>query len=180
MYNQILLGPYCLCSTLLLGCKKCAAKVICSFSARCLWRAESCWIHFSCWYCDDFLFLLLYVFPSRQKWSWGGNLAPDTLFIQSHTLQRKVWTVHYTRLNLCRCIQQLHSNTPSSSLSSPPQIIWEQRSLQRLWSVYSSQWTGDEGTGQCVPSQGKVKFPLWSFELDEVGVLHSLKPLFCF
>lgn len=120
MYNQILLGPYCLCSTLLLGCKKCAAKVICSFSARCLWRAESCWIHFSCWYCDDFLFLLLYVFPSRQKWSWGGNLAPDTLFIQSHTLQRKVWTVHYTRLNLCRCIQQLHSNTPSSSLSSPP------------------------------------------------------------
>lgn len=120
MYNQILLGPYCLCSTLLLGCKKCAAKVICSFSARCLWRAESCRIHFSCWYCDDFLFLLLYVFPSRQKWSWGGNLAPDTLFIQSHTQQRKVWTVHYTRLNLCRCIQQLHSNTPSSSLSSPP------------------------------------------------------------
>lgn len=50
----------------------------------------------------------------------GGNLAPDTLFIQSHTQQRKVWTVHYTRLNLCRCIQQLHSNTPSSSLSSPP------------------------------------------------------------
>lgn len=137
---------------------------------------------------DSFFLLILWwfsissavCFPFEAEMELGGNLAPDTLFIQSHTLQRKVWTVHYTRLNLCRCIQQLHSNTPSSSLSSPPQIIWEQRSLQRLWSVYSSQWTGDESTGQCVPSQGKVKFPLWSFELDEVGVLHSLKPLFCF
>lgn len=33
------------------------------------------------------------------------------------------------------------------------QIIWKQWSLQRLWSVYSSQRAGDEGAGQRVPPQ---------------------------
>lgn len=53
------------------------------------------------------------------------------------------------------------------------QIIWKQWSLQRLRSVHSGQWTGDEGAGQRVPSQGKLELLLWSVELDHLRKLHT-------
>lgn len=50
MYNQIFLGPDCLCSRLLLGCKKWTPKVILSPSGRGFW-STGCRIFFI-WFAD--------------------------------------------------------------------------------------------------------------------------------
>ena len=158
MYNQILLGPDCLCSRLLLGCKKCAPKVICSFSARCLWRAEYCKIHFSVDTLTIFslslplsLFLpslsppfsLVCVFPFTLEMELGDSERGTKYSFHSVTysaVKSGDATAHYTRLNLCRCIQWFHRNIRSFSFFFPfSQIIWKQRSLQCLWPVHSSQ-----------------------------------------
>lgn len=162
MYNQILLCPDCLCSRLLLGCKKCAAKVICSFSGSCLWRVAE----------DSFFLLILWwfsiCFPVSFPFKFEMELGEKSKLITecsfhsvTHSADKSVdVTGHYIRLQLCRCTQLFHSNTSLSSFCPLfSQIIWKQWSLQRLWSVNSSQWTGDESTGQRVPSQGNVYTP---------------------
>lgn len=115
---------------------------------------------FFCWYCDDFLFLysLFFFFPPACfpfKLEMELELNTECSF----HLSVKV-TVHYTRLNLCRWINWVLNITPVPLLLFFPQIIWKQWRLQCLWSVHPSQWTGDEGAGQRVPSQGKILFCL--------------------
>lgn len=170
MYNQILLGPDCLCSRLLLGLKKkCAPKVICSFSAGCSCRAERWKSHFSV---DS---VILFFFPSILF------LSPCVFSLQvrngivnlAHSVRRL--NRQQCRCHSCHSYTWFHSNTSAHPLLCffSSQIIWKQRSLQRLWSVHSSQWTGDEGAGQRVPSQGKLEFKE-AFNRIKLGMLHVI------
>lgn len=75
---------------------------------------------------------------------------------------RKWQTWHRERLSFSS--QKVEATVHHADANSPPsltlaalclsQIIRKQWSLQRLWSVHSSQRTGDEGAGQRVPPQG--------------------------
>lgn len=140
MYNQILLGADCLCSRLLLRCKKWAPKVICGLSAGGFIFQSILW-----WFSlPSFGFLssfsLPVCFPLKLEMQRGSIGLSSDYSSQRCSIDRKVKSTQIVTLLL-----------PSFS-----QIIRKQWRLQRLWSVHSSQWTGDEGTGQRVPSQGKL------------------------
>lgn len=111
MYNQILLGPDCLCSRLLLGLKKkCAPKVICSFSAGCSCRAERWKSHFSV---DS---VILFFFPSILF------LSPCVFSLQvrngivnlAHSVRRL--NRQQCRCHSCHSYTWFHSNTSAHPL----------------------------------------------------------------
>ncbi len=146
---------------------------MCSFSAGCLWRAE-CWrIHFPVdtvmIFCFLFCFLFIYFFPPvcfTVELEMEAGTHERIAAYGSHSVRCS--TDAYSRSAVTLAPPLLLLLRLSSS-----QIIRKQRSLQRLWSVHSSQRTGDEGAGQRVPSQGKLQFPLLGFRL----ATHTVSPV---
>lgn len=92
-------------------------------------------------------------YPYYSKWDY--ILTPNK--------QCKIAKKDQAPIIIISTCSKMHADVLRGSNCTPVcplfwQIVRKQRSLQRLWSVHSCKWTGDEGARQRVPSEGKRKW----------------------